>query len=419
MNPPNDKTFCVAPWFQIRNQNDGGKKVCCVINSNSPDSVKKGPLEFLNSKQNIDLKKELHSGKRPNACKSCWQDEDNGRISLRKKLNGVLTKNTSSISETWLASYFKHKNDFQSEDILMADIKIGNTCNFACVMCVPEDSSMIYNEWRKKPDVFFIKDKLKKYPEYLDKIKYTGYANKHYRNYVEDILANKRLKYLKLLGGEPLLDRHLLNLLKSLPEQQKNNLSLYIVTNGSQDLLATKKYLGEFKSIMFTISLEGTSQIQDYARYGSDWNAVSTNILNFKKKCPSDVTIHTTLQTTTILGFKDLAEWTRKNNLALSLGVCNQPDYLSFASLPDNVRDIVKKSLCDANLDIIQNSIGDEVSWPIEKIVNILESTKFNPELYKKFLDYIKWYENGKNIPSLKNIFPALYIDKYQNLVYN
>lgn len=414
MDLPNNNTFCVAPWFQIRNQNNGSKKVCCVIDSKTSSSATQSPLQFLNSSDNLELKKNLHNGVKVSACAGCWQDEENGRMSLRQKLNGVITKNATSIEKTWLDSYFRHKNNFDSDELLMADIKIGNTCNYSCVMCVPEDSSMIYNEWKRKPDAFFIRDKLLKDPKYLDKIKHTGYANRDYRQYVESILSNKRLKYLKLLGGEPLLDKHLLTLLRALPEKQKNNLSLYIVTNGSKDLLATKEYLGNFKSIMFTVSLEGIAQVQDYARHGSNWDTVSKNIIKLKNTFPSDVIIHTTLQTTTILGLKELAEWTKQNDLALSLGVCQQPEYLSFSSLPDSVRATVKKSLEQADLNIIQTSIGDEASWPISKIIDIMERTKFSVESYDKFLKYIEWYEDGKNTAKLRDIFPELFIDKYQ-----
>jgi len=414
MELPNDKTFCVAPWFQVRNENDGSKRVCCSIKSKSPGSAQQEPLEFLNSPQNIELKKKLHRGEKDNSCRNCWIAEDTGRVSLRQSLNGVLTNNASSIDKTWLESYFKHKTNFTSGELLMADIKIGNTCNYACVMCVPEDSSMIYNEWKKKPKAFFIKEKLEDDPGYLDNIKHTGYKNQNYRQYVKSVLSNKHLKYLKILGGEPLLEQRLLTDLRSLPEQRKQELSLYIVTNGSKDMLAIKEYLGNFKSIMFTISLEGISRVQDYARYGSEWNTVSKHILDLKKSFPSDVIIHTVLQTPTILGLKDLAEWTNKHKLALTIGLCEHPSYLSFLSLPADVRQQVKKSLTDAKITISQKTVGDEESWPIEKLINILEQTQFDPAQYKKFLEYIKWYENGKNITALEDIFPSLFIDKYR-----
>jgi len=417
MDKPVATTFCVAPWFQVRNENDGAKMVCCNMRTRQIESANQEPLEFLNTPDNIRLKRQLHQGERAKDCAECWRAEDNGRTSLRQRLNGVLTNNTSSVDDTWLSSYFKHKKNLQSDAILMADIKVGNTCNHSCVMCVPDDSSLIYNDWRANPDAFFIKEKLASDPEYLERIKLTGYANRNYKQYVKSILADTRLKYLKLLGGEPLLDRHLLTMLKALPEQQKRNLSLYIITNGSQDLIQTKNFLGDFKSIKFSVSLEGTSLIQNYARYGSDWKNVSSNIVKFSRSSPSDITVHNTLQTTTILGFKELAEWTRKHQLAMSLGVCHEPYYLSFSSLPDHVRAKVKDSLKEADLNIIQNNIGDEASWPISKVIDIMDKTSFNHEHYTKFLQYIKWYENGKKIKPLRHIYPALFVDKNQQVM--
>ena len=68
----------------------------------------------------------------------------------------------------------------------MADVKVGNTCNHACVMCSPDDSSMVYNEWIKNKNVFFIKDKLKDDPDFLKKVSLTGYKNQSYRKYRVD-----------------------------------------------------------------------------------------------------------------------------------------------------------------------------------------------------------------------------------------
>ena len=96
------------------------------------------------------------------------------------------------------------------------------------------------------------------------------------------------------------------------------------------------------------------------------------------------------------------------------MGLCREPKYLSFLSLPDAVREQVKKSLIEAKIIISQNTVGDEEGWPIEKIIDTMEQTQFDPAEYKKFLDYIRWYENGKNIPNLKEISPSLFINKYQ-----
>ena len=419
MKLPDSKTFCVAPWFQIRNENNNTKKVCCWIDSKSPESSFQEPLEYLNSTSITKLKEDLHNGVKNKECSRCWSAEQDGRTSLRQKLNGVLMNNANTIDNTWLKSYFKRKKNFNSDHILMSDIKIGNTCNHACVMCVPDDSSMIYSNWIKDQDVFFIQEKLKKDPEYLERIKTNGFKNQQYRHYVKEILKNTKLKYLKLLGGEPLLDEKLLKDLREVPENQKKNLILYIVTNGSRDLLSVKEYLGNYKSIMFTISLEGIGDVQEYARYGSVWPTLSRNILNFKKAFPSEIIIHTTLQTTTILGFKELANWTKENDIALSIGICQDPDYLSFGSLPPSVRNEVHETLSSANVTTKQRSIGDEEFYSADKVSDIMEQTDFDVALYNKFLRYIKWYENGKKIKPLRSVFPLLFIDNDGNSSYN
>jgi len=411
MKLPNRETFCVAPWFQIRNENNGRKQVCCNILSEHPDSVNMEPIDFLNTQYNQKLKGQLHRGVRAKACARCWQSEDNGVTSLRQKLNGVLTNNSQDISNTWLHSYFNRKNNFLSEDILMADIKIGNTCNYSCVMCVPDDSSMIYNGWRNRPNAPFIQEKLKHDPGYLDRIKANGYKNMKYRQYVNEILGNKKLKFLKILGGEPLLDKYLIEQLASLPDQQKSNISLYFVTNGSRDLLECRDTLGSFRSILFTISIEGTGKIQEYARYGSNWKDVSANIINFQKKYPNDIFIHHTMQTATILGFRNLAEWISRNGLALSVGLVDNPKHMGLSSLPTPVREQVKKEIDSIDLNIKQQNIGDEQTVSLRDIIRMCDDTPFDREEHKKFIEYIKWYEEGKGIPKLSSIFPALFVD--------
>ena len=39
-------------------------------------------------------------------------------------------------------------------------------------------------------------------------------------------------------------------------------------------------------------------------------------------------------------------------------------------------------------------------------------SEKIDEDEYTKFIKYIQWYEKGKNTPTLRQLFPALYIDK-------
>lgn len=388
MNDPNSKTFCSAPWFQIRNQNDMTKRVCGSIGAQDKDvnSEESEPLQYLNSEQIISLKKDLHNGIKSKHCNRCWKQEEIGKESYRQKLNQFVTNN-KEFSQSWLKNYFSNKDNFNSDMILMSDIKIGNTCNHACLMCVPEDSSLIYNKWQNDLENQFVVEKLNEDPGYLQRIKLNGYKNNKYRNYINQVLKNKNLKLLKILGGEPLLDKILLKNLSEIDVAVKSNVELQIITNGSLSLTQCADYLGNFKKITFVVSLEGVGKLQEYARKGSVWGTLSQNIIKSKNYKNIELHICHTVQTTTILGYKDLEKWCEEQNLPITLGFVHDPTYLSLRSLKPNCVDSVlsttklNKKLFDKEFDSTQH------------------------ELFKKYID---WYEKDGKV-KLRDIYPELF----------
>ena len=196
----NPDTFCVAPWFQVRNRQDMTKTVCCLVDylTEDPGTEELAPVEYLNSPKILQMREQMANGVKVPQCRTCWKHEQHGDQSYRQMLNSFL-------EGKWLDSYFKHKTDYRTDLVVMSDIKVGNTCNFACVMCNPQDSSMIYNHWIKNQKSPFVQEYLKQDPQYLDKAKASGYKQSRYREYVESaVLSNKHIKLIKLLGGEPL-----------------------------------------------------------------------------------------------------------------------------------------------------------------------------------------------------------------------
>jgi organic radical activating enzyme len=390
---PNLTTFCVAPWFQIRNQNDMSKNVCGSRSAESAESADQLPLDYLNSSDIQELKKDLHLGIQNKSCNQCWTQEAQGFVSLRQKLNGILLNNTNEVKNTWVSAYFKKKTDYTSDFVAMADIKTGNTCNFACVMCSPEDSSKIYNNWMQDLSAEFVKEKLTASPDYLSTVKSYTLKNNKYLNYINHVLSDTtKLQWLKFLGGEPLLDTVLLQKVQAIPLEKKKKLSLSFVTNGSVDLKQTADYLGEFKNIYFCVSLEGIGAMQDYARAGSQWHTIENNILSAVGYKNIQISIVHTLQTTTILGLSELFAWGQQYNLEILLGYCSDPSYLSFKSLSAPARELAKNMLNNYSL------------------ANTIDNVEFDPSEHQKFTNYISWYEHTNKIKyPLKTLHPILF----------
>lgn len=384
---PDTKTFCTAPWFQIRNQNDMTKRVCGSISEQKQDQDTEDvdPIDYLNSDHIIKLKQDLHNGTKNPLCSRCWKQEAVGKQSYRQKLNQFVTGN-HEISQSWLKNYFSNKKNYHSDMLLMSDIKIGNTCNHACVMCIPDDSSLIYNKWQNNLQNEFVQEKLKQDPQYLERIKRNGYKSDKYRKYLEQVLQNTNLRLLKILGGEPLLDKTLLENLSQIKDTVKNRIELQIVTNGSLSLTRCADLLGDFKKINFVVSVEGVGKLQEYARKGSIWNTLSNNILEAKNYKNIDLHICHTFQTTTVLGFGDLEKWCEENGLPITIGFVNEPRHLSLASLKPQCRDKLKSN---------------------SKLSKNLFDTEYDTQQHELFCRYIDWYEQDSKI-KLKDLYPEL-----------
>ena len=394
----NQDTFCGATWFQTRNRQDMTKSICCLTEaySDDPGTESMTPMEYLNSPKIVQMREQMADGIRVPQCHLCWKDEDSGTQSYRQKINSYL-------HSPWFTSYFKHKKDFNTDMVVMADVKIGNTCNFACVMCNPSDSSMIYNSWAKQKDSPFVKDYIDADPDYFERVKRTGYKSTSYRNYIESILSNDKIRYIKFLGGEPLLDHKLLQMLVDLPDSRKKKLSLNFVTNGSHDLVEHSKRLGNFHRIQWAVSLEGIGATQDYARYGSEWNQIEKHILA-QKEFADNVSVITCIQATTITKLHELVQWTKTHNIPFALGTVENPAYLTMSSVPDKLKKIALEKLKNVGSYIVYEE-KEFTPFDIDSLIDLIDNTKYNKRLHKKFIEFVPFYEKGKILPNFLDVF--------------
>lgn len=397
----NKDTFCGATWFQVRNRQDMTKTVCCLVDylTEDPGTEELTPIEYLNTPKMIDMRKKMAKGIKVPQCQKCWKQERHGKQSLRQQTNSFL-------QEPWFDVYFKGKKDFKTDMVLMSDIKVGNTCNFACVMCNPQDSSMIYNHWMKNTQSPHVQEYLQKDPTYLDKAKANNYKQAKYREYVDSaVLSNKHIRYIKLLGGEPLLEEKLMFQLDSIPLERKKKISLQIVTNGSLNLVERAKQFKEFRRVKFCVSLEGVGDTQDYARYGSDWKTIEPNILQQLDYDPSSVTILTLLQATTFSRLHNLINWTNTYKIPIAIGELEYPFFLGVESIPEQLKQDTLQKLSQIKNYFIDTE-AETTPLDINSLITFIQDSKYNSHMHKQFIDYLKFYEKGRNMKTFNQVFP-------------
>ena len=311
-----NKNICIMPWIAIdRNRNnDTGKTSltpCCIY---EPKTQSTNTETYWNSDEMISLRQQLLDGKRPDGCRICWKNEDNGNESLRQSINdGRLELYQDRLKKTKL-------------DVAPAQVKytVGIECNLACRMCLPNFSSKVKKVW----DILG-----KEYDMELDNI----------LNDADYILKNrKNIHYLDIQGGEPFYHKKAKNLLKKLIETKDNeHITLYITTNATRIDPETVNLLKQFKDAVLSISVDSVGKIQEYIRPGCNWELLSNNIKTLKENNIS-LQVVSTISVLTILNLHELEQWCNDNDIHFAHpGLVEIPHELAPHNLPYQLHEFV------------------------------------------------------------------------------
>ena len=157
------------------------------------------------------------------------------------------------------------------------DLRLGNMCQLACVMCSPHDSSSWIKEWKLQ------------YPKYkvveLKQDQHWDERNRDYTWYQKggflDSMKNQvqHIKELYFAGGEPLLIPEHYKILEFMVETDNaKNCVLRYNSNGVELPDKLFELWSHFKKVKFNFSIDGVGDKNDYIRYPSNWNDIVTNL---------------------------------------------------------------------------------------------------------------------------------------------
>jgi len=367
------KTFCVYAWFGVY-IDDNKYRTCCQFRPKQNFSVNDYSIEeFRNSDYQISVRNRMEHGEQIPECSQCWIDEAHGVTSMRELGNSMI------FPDLRIAQGLK-----SIQPLLSVDMKIGSTCNFACAMCNPADSTKLHSEWIKDQDNEFVKDYTVKYNNYFN---YTREIAVNPRLDVLEDALNSGIVHLNILGGEPLLYKSVIDKLANLNEERKNKITLSFVTNGSQPIVPVVEKLQSYKRINIQVSLEGVGKTQDYIRKHSVWNEIERNVLEFRALDTNKhtLTVLNLIQALSVENEPQLNAWCAKHEIRLQQDLLYNPSYLNINSL---------------TADFIQ-SLPAHPSF---------SNHTHKPEQRARLARFIEWYESKHTI-KLKDISPRVYND--------
>lgn len=333
------KNFCVASFLQLTTHPSGSFSPCPYLGGTTWKGQYSSIIEAWRSDDLEALRSEFLHNKKASVCNRCWNEEQNNKKSLRLRLYDPVnhTSDFAVINQGTIVQDMingvNSKTYLQGPKIL--SIKNGNICNAKCRSCHPGDSS----RWNNDADQLALR---------LGKSHYT--ISQGERNWSESQLdeifeLSKSFDRLELFGGEPLYNKKVSQLLCRIVEAgHSKNITLYINTNCSVDLVERIPNVNKFKEIEIGVSLDAVGKQFEYLRHGLNYQQAINNIVTWQNYFTEHNVTHyiDSITTVSVFNILNLSEIKKEVMQILPQSpfwnLLVNPDYLSIKNMPDALK---------------------------------------------------------------------------------
>jgi organic radical activating enzyme len=370
-------TFCPLKWDEITlNSQVNYVYACC----------KATPIKFTNidNARNIlkDQQLNLLQGVRDPSCDYCWATESVGNTSRR--LDALQIFNTSNFES------YQTGNRQPSK----LEINLGNECNLQCTYCNPKFSS----KWAHDVNT-------KIYPVFADRFHYAVDPKSKTTEMNLRLLEHYEPDTLCLIGGEPLLNKQLWEILKLSSASHIIITSNFKCTNATIDKLFA--HIRKFKKVSLTVSLDSTTDNAEFTRFGIDYVNLINTITYALHNAPPNVTfeIASLMSSITIRDIENLVpvvlEFKKLHSrLIWGFSYVVNPKIQSFATLPEQLKPAITSTL--EMIDTLGFAEGNK------QILTVMNSVTFNHTLYKELERFVIEFSERHNIATPLHLYNIL-----------
>lgn len=370
------KVLCSAPFNSLTINPDKSVVPCCAWDNNKVPPLgnlsNQKLIEILNSKTLKNLQEDMLANKWHTGCLLCKQREQDANTSTRISLYNNQVEYDPSNKIKWL--------EFNSS----------NTCNLACITCGPFFSSYWTEYINKnpilKPNYSIIPSNIKVDDNYFKQIDFS------------------KLQNLILKGGEPFLNKGVLELLKHLDnEHYLQNIHITIVTNGTIYDEKLFGYLKKAKSLRISVSIDACGELNEWIRYSHNAAASIQKIYDNIVKLLELSNINTLHLSAVVSAFnifylRELQVWWNENILPISKVVenANFPHIIVSSQLP-SVLNLTQKSI-----DYLYDYYSQFNDSCFTTVIKLLTNKYLGNENHNKFVNFTLMHNNNRNIDIFK-----------------
>ena len=232
--------YCTSPWTGLFLNTDGEVKSCCSgtwhwgnLKSQSLDAILANPRVE-------QLKADILSGTENSYCSNCRYAESVSGSSQRQYYNQVTVDDP----------------DTKNYQLQILDMRWSKLCNLTCTYC----SDYFSSSWQEAKGLNLSPVKLSYHDQLL--------------KYIDDSSSN--IKNVIIAGGEPLLQKQNIQMLKSL----SNNVHINIITNLSINLANSPVFevIKDRDNVSWDISFENCGAQYEYVRHRANWQQFQDNL---------------------------------------------------------------------------------------------------------------------------------------------
>lgn len=339
-----DQVFCNIPWTEVHINADGTYHTCGA----QPNRISGTPGAAIYNVHNMSIDEWINSchqrktrlgklsGVKEPLCNMCYHEEQLGSSSKRIKEN----LKSQIDSTNFYTSYSVSPDIYYFDESLTHDglskmipysyhISLGNECNLACRMCTPVASSRIASN-------------MKQIGLYNGPIRMNWTEDPvAWKSVTETICNTKDLKFVHIIGGEPLLNPKFEELIDLLITANKTDIYIGFTTNGTVFIPSLIEKLNVFRHVDIGVSIECTGILNDYIRQGSDTITVLNNIDRYllsRREGHVYVTVRPVPSALSVHTLDDLYLWCIDRKVDVMTNFLVSPEFMQIKNLPGDVK---------------------------------------------------------------------------------
>jgi hypothetical protein len=376
-----NKSFCFYPFLAL--VEDLGYTRLCPKNLHQIDEQERY-IDWNNNKEINQIRLKMIQGERildkNKTCSLCYDHEDYGQESARQfeTLEWAIRINASSIDD-----FKNHKHP------KFYEIRPNNTCNIRCRTCDDSYSHLIKKEFKKL-----------NFP-----LQVYNFTNTNF-----DKINFDTCESVYVGGGEPTVIPEFYNFLRKCISLGKTDFNLNIGTNGQKISETLLNLLSHFPKVCFAFSFDGFGKVNDYIRWGTDFNTVVENS-RIVRKHGHQVSLQNVFSIYSLTRIHEVFQFYDKEfpNTGLLINFASTLGFMRVDPFNHPCPDLVIESMLKCQKTNIYFTNGRSVKTSVDAILNYYQDSNFklDPNGLKTFFNFNDKLDASRN-SKLEDYIPEL-----------